>query len=374
MRRSALLLILVLCLTAKGISQSLYYEPGLNIGHYTPFSAKHQYIYDYHQYGLQVRIGHQTNGEKQWQQEYAYPSYGILVGYTHNMLDSVIYYTHEGNQYGPVGHCFSLAGFVNGPFYRWKRWSFDYDIIYGADLWTRHGNEMLGSALNFHVSFDIGPTIRLSEQTDLVVRYLYYHSSNGATFLPDNGINSHLLRVGVRIHPQGRESFLPDHHEAFVKKNNLFISEGLGWLQTYTRVNGQLPDETPYFLGNTLRFGFARQFSPKFRWDAAVDFLWTGETRYRHELAGTPYQFWNSTHIAASSDFEIQFGRFAFCAGAAYYLYHGSEILPEFYTPHYERVGYKFYLGKDNRMFVGTFMKIHIPSIDYIEWTYGILF
>ncbi len=374
MKRPALLLLLLTCLSATGISQSLYYEPGLNIGHYTPFSAKHNYIADYHLYGLQVRIGRQTTGEKQWQQEYGYPSYGILVGYTHHLLDSVIYYTHEGNQYGPIGHCFSLAGFVNGPFYRGKRWSFDYDILYGADLWTRHGNEMLGSALNFHVSFDIGPTIRLSEQTDLVVRYLYYHSSNGATFLPDNGINSHLLRVGVRIHPQGREAFLPKEDLPFEKRNQWFVSEGLGWLQTYTRVNGQLPDETPYFLGNTLRFGFARQFSPKFRWDVALDFLWTGETRYRHELAGASYRFWNSTHLAASADFEILFGRFAFCAGGAYYLYHGSEILPEFYTPHYERVGYKLYLGKDHRMFIGTFMKIHIPSIDYIEWTYGILF
>lgn len=369
--RWGLTILLAICLSSMSFGQSIYYEPGFDIGHYTPFSERHKYISNYLQYSFDLRIGRQTTGEKRWQQEYAYPSYGLLIGFTHNTLDSVIYYTHEGDQYGPIGECFSLAGFINGPFYRGKNWSFDYDIIYGADLWTRHGNEMLGSALNFHVSFDIGPTIKLSEHLDLAARFLYYHSSNGATFLPDNGINSHSFRLALRYHPKGRQAFIRDEQEPFEKQNNFFISEGIGWLQTYTRQEGQLPNETPFFLGNTLRFGFSRQFSPKFRWDVGLDFLWTGETRYCHQLAGVPYNFWNSTHLAASADFEILFGRFAFCAGAAYYLFHGSALLPEFYTPYYERVGYKLYLGKNYNFYIGTFMKIHLNSIDYIEWTVG---
>ena len=338
----------------------MYFEPSVKIGHYTPFSEKHKYIADYHQYGLQLNIG--------------WDNYGVLVGYTHNTLDSVIYYTHEGNQYGPIGECLSLAYYVDGAIYRGKRWSFNYDIIYGADLWTRHGNEMLGSALNFHVSFDLGPTVRLNDRTDIVFRYLYYHSSNGATFLPDNGINSHLIRLGLRYYPHSRQPSEPNDGEPFQKKNNWFVSEGIGFLQTYTRIEDQLPNETPYFMGNTLRCGFTRQFHPKFRWDAALDLLWTGETRYCHELANEPYQFWNSTHMAVSADIEILFGRFAFCAGMAYYVYHGSELLPEFYTPYYERAGYKFYFGKNHNYYIGTFMKIHFNSIDYIEWTYGLYF
>lgn len=115
-------------------------------------------------------------------------------------------------------------------------------------------------------------------------------------------------------------------------------------------------------------------------------------TKYRYELLGErdQYNFWKSSHLDLSADFEILFGRFAFCAGGAYYLYHGiysgtnekkswgmqmtpfeANHLPEFYTPFYERVGYKLYLDKDCRYFLGTFMKIHLGSIDYIEWTVG---
>ena len=357
MKKRALLLLFI-CVSALCYSQKLYYEPGVKIGRYTPFSAKHNYIAEYHHYGLDLRIG---QGHQ-----------GLLIGYTHNTLDSVVYYAHDGNRYGPIGECFSLAYFVDDHIYQGNRWSFDYDIIFGADLWTRHGNEMLGSALNFHVSFDLGPTIHLDDQLDATVRYGYYHSSNGATFLPDNGINSHFLRMALRYHPSGRVDALKPENLTFKKQNNLMISEGIGWLQTYTRLEGQLPDETPFFLGNTLRVGFSRQFHPRFRWDAAMDILWTGETRYCHELAGTPYNFWNSTHMAASADIEAQFGRFAFSAGGAYYFYHGSELLPEFYTPYYERVGYKYYLGRNRNYYIGTFMKIHLNSIDYIEWTCGI--
>lgn len=356
-RRCLVLLLWALGFSSICLGQSFYVEPGFDLGHYTPFSEKHKYIANYHHYGFDLRIG---QGHQ-----------GLLIGYTHNTLDSVIYYTHEGNQYGPIGECFSLAYFVDEHIYKGKRWSFDFDIIFGADLWTRHGNEMLGSALNFHVSFDLGPTIRLSDQLDAAIRYGYYHSSNGATFLPDNGINSHFLRLALRYHPNGRSEIIQPDNQPFKKKNNLMISEGIGWLQTYTRLEGQLPNETPFFIGNTLRFGFSRQFHPRFRWDVAVDLLWTGETKYCHELAGEPYNFWNSTHLAASADFEVLFGRFAFCAGAAYYLFHGSKLLPEFYTPYYERVGYKFYLGKKRNHFIGTFMKIHLNSIDYIEFTFG---
>lgn len=356
--RRLFLLLLTVCISSMSYGQLTYFEPGFNVGRYTPFSAKHKYISNYQQYRLDVRVGFQ-------------PNYGLLMGYTHNTLDSVVYYTHEGNQYGPIGECFSLAGFVEGPIYRCRNWSLNYDIIYGADLWTHHGNEMLGSVLNFHVSFDVGPTIKLSERFDLAIRFLYYHSSNGATFLPDNGVNSHLVRLALRYYPHERPTVVNNDTIPFSKHNNLFISEGLGWLQTYTRLEGQLPNETPFFVGNTLRFGFSRQFHPRFRWDVAIDLLWTGETRYCHQLEGVPYNFWNSTHMALSADFEVQFGRFAFYAGGAYYLYHGSTILPDFYTPYYERVGYKMYVGKNHNYFIGTFMKIHLNSIDYIEWTFG---
>ena len=39
---------------------------------------------------------------------------------------------------------------------------------------------------------------------------------------------------------------------------------------------------------------------------------------------------------------------------------------------HEEKLGLKYYFGTKSNQFVGVFMKVHVGSIDYIEWTYGI--
>lgn len=81
MKKSLLFLLFIaatISVSAQSFWQDLYYEPGFDLGHYTPFSANHKYIADYNHYGLDVRIG---KGHQ-----------GFLIGYTHHTLDSVIYY------------------------------------------------------------------------------------------------------------------------------------------------------------------------------------------------------------------------------------------------------------------------------------------
>lgn len=394
-----LLLFFLFFLSGVAFSQTfdnLYIEPGFNYGHLTPFDPSHASIGEAKQWNIDIRIGQQTYGLKRWQQELNHPSFGLQLDYEHNTLNDAKYIrrNEQGEAvttYESLGDCIGISGFLNGSFYKSRIWSLDYDIIYGMDIWTRCHNEFIGARCNFHVSFDLGPTFRLSDRFDLALRYIYIHSSDGAIRLPDYGVNSHNARLAVRYRLTEPKETIKKEYEPFAKTWNAFVSEGVGFLQTYTTQGDQIPGETPMFFGNTIRVGVTRQFSPKFIWDAGLDFLWTGETKMRYEMLGEPYNFWRSTHIAASADFEILFGRFAFCAGLAYYLHHGiysgtnekktwsfgslSEFeqnhLPQFYTNYYERVGYKLYLGKNNRHYIGTFMKIHLNSIDYIEWTYG---
>jgi hypothetical protein len=92
--------------------------------------------------------------------------------------------------------------------------------------------------------------------------------------------------------------------------------------------------------------------------------------------------------------FEINYNRFAFCLGGAYYLWHGiyygtdqkktwglpessestfeDTYLPPCYRTFYGRLGFKYYLGENRNMFIGSFMKVHEVVIDYAEFTFGI--
>ena len=141
-----------------------------------------------------------------------------------------------------------------------------------------------------------------------------------------------------------------------------------------------------------------------FRYDVGLDLCYTGETKVKYLQAKDEYEAgilnvplceyrpMNSMHMAASAMFEVLYNRVSFCVGLSYYLYHGiykgtdekkswglsdttpfeSQYLPSAYSNYYERLGFKYYFGPKRNQFVGAFMKVHVGSIDYIEWTYGI--
>ena len=409
------------------------------LGSYIPFEARHAYMKVLPQYGIDLRMGRQTDGRSQWEQDFNYLTYGAFLRYEKNNVDSIKY--NDRNEMGyereswiPLGDCISLGGYINGHLYRGKYWTFDYDILGGLSFWTHWGDEFIGSCANVHLALDAGPTFMLEDNLDLLVRYQFSHSSNAAIALPNCGINVLSWLVGLRYHPNGRPvkkiSWEGDQEvvpQRFQKSTSVFVSQSFGILQTNenmrthetadgTLVN-DLPQERPYYLGTVAQLGVHRQFHPKFSYDIALDFGYTGETKRMFEKAHQDYNdhheyffpsaeskeeaiplleysFVRSLHIAPSAMFEINYNRFAFCLGGAYYLWHGiytgtdqkktwglpedsesnfeDEYLPPCYRTFYGRLGFKYYLGENRNMYVGTFMKVHEVVIDYAEFTFGI--
>lgn len=239
---------------------------------------------------------------------------------------------------------------------------------------------------------------------DLGLRFWFAHSSNGAIVLPNNGVNVYGYQLNCRYNINGREDFTYSEWKPFEKKTYIFFSEAPGFLQTTTRRNGEIAGESGYYLGNTLRIGVSRHFHPMFRYDVGLDWCYTGETKVKYLQAKDNYEAGalnvplceyrpiNSMHLAASALLEVLYDKVAFCVGLSYYLYHGiykgtdekkswslsgttpfeSQYLPRAYSNYYERLGLKYYFGTKSNQFVGVFMKVHVGSIDYIEWTYGI--
>lgn len=415
-----IIVFMLLVLTASSFAQEksffggenrLYIEQAFRYGNYLPFVKRHAYIKELQQYGVDLRIGKQTDGRKEWEQWFNYPSYGVLLRYEHNTLDSAKYVHRDENDtvvtdWVGIGDCFTLAGFINGHIYHGKYWSFDYDLTGGLSFWPKYGNEFIGSLVNVHLAIGAGPVFHISNNFDIYARYMFSHSSNGALVLPNNGVNVLSWTVGLRYYPKERPVLLDKEPRFWNKEYAIYASESFGVLQTNTRINGQIPGETGYYFGNLIQVGVTGKFHPKFRWDVGIDFAWTGETKLSYQEAEikaeegslevplVKYSFWRGTHIAVSGMFEILYNNFAFCIGAGYYLYHGiyngtdekktwafaeskmspfeKQYLPDAYKNYYERLGFKYYFGKNRNMYAGAFMKVHMDSIDYIEWTYGI--
>ena len=405
-----------------------YFEIDGRLGKYFPFEERHAYMKVLPQYGLDLRIGRQTDGRMQWERDFNYLSYGAFLRFEKNNVDSIQFKDRDENGYEretwrPLGDCYSLGGFINGHFYRGKYWSFDYDIMGGFSFWTKHGDEFIGSVANVHLAIDAGPTFMIEDNFDLLVRYQFSHSSNAAFRLPNCGINVFSWLVGLRYHPNGRPELIPKEcpRPAFQKSTSIFATESVGvlqtneWMRSYQTADGtmvsDLPVERPYYFADVIQLGIHRQFHPKFSYDVALDFGWTGETKRMYEKAHQmygdgheyftgddaiplmEYSFARGLHLAPSVMFEINYNQFAFCLGGAYYLWHGiyygtdqkktwglaessesnfeDTYLPPCYRTFYGRLGFKYYLGKNRNMFVGSFMKVHEAVIDYAEFTFG---
>jgi hypothetical protein len=275
-----------------------------------------------------------------------------------------------------------------------------------------------------HLAIDVGPTFMIEDNFDLTLRYQFSHSSNAALRLPNCGINVLSWVMGVRYHPNGRPELVPKERPRlkFQKSTAIFATETVGllqtneWMRSYQTADGtmvsDMPNERPYYFADVIQIGLHRQFHPKFSYDVCLDFGWTGETKRMYEKAHQmyddgheyfsgydaiplmEYSFARGLHLAPSVMFEINYNRFAFCIGGAYYLWHGiyygtdqkktwglaesseshfeDTYLPPCYRTFYGRLGFKYYLGKDSNMFVGSFMKVHEAVIDYAEFTFGI--
>ena len=414
-------------------SQSLWsdsrniWEADVRLGRYYPFETRHAYMKVLPQYGIDLRVARQTDGRAQWEKDFNYPVYGAFLRYENNNVDSIQYkyrneYGYEQETWRPLGDCISTGAFMNGHLYRGKYWSFDYDLMGGLSFWTKHGDEFIGSVVNVHLAIDAGPTFMIEDNCDLLLRYQFSHSSNAALRLPNCGINVFSWLLGFRYHPNGRPEFLPKaERPQFTKTTALFASNSVGllqtneWMRTYQAPDGtMLPDmpvERPYYFADAVQLGIHRQFHPKFSYDVALDFGWTGETKRMYEKAHQmynegheyftgdnpvplmEYSFARGLHLAPSAMFEINYNRFAFCLGGAYYLWHGiyygtdqkktwglasssesnfeDTYLPPCYRTFYGRLGFKYYLGENRNMFVGSFMKVHEVVIDYAEFTFG---
>ena len=402
------------------------WEVDARLGKYYPFEARHAYMKVLPQYGIDLRVARQTDGRAQWEKDFNRPVYGAFLRYENNNVDSIQYKFRDenGNEcetWRALGDCYSAGAFINGHFYQGKYWSFDYDLMGGLSFWTKHGDEFIGSVVNVHLAMDAGPTFMIEDNLDLLLRYQFSHSSNAALRLPNCGINVFSWLAGVRYHPNGRpEIRLPENalNYRFKKSTALFVSNSVGllqtneWMRSYQMPDGtmvsDMPVERPYYFADAIQLGIHRQFHPKFSYDLALDFGWTGETKRMYEKAHQmyndgheyftgddaiplmEYSFARGLHFAPSAMFEINYNRFAFCLGAAYYLWHGVyygtdqkeswgweksnfeyTYLPPCYRCFYGRLGFKYYLGENRNMFVGSTMKVHGAVIDYAEFTFG---
>lgn len=386
-KKTLVLTLLVVCATCANAQFShqydWYWEPGARFGHIIPTSNGDKYLWDESQvHSFDLRFGVQSKGDRAWEQVYRCPRFG--AGLRSEWYDAEIIYHDTTDR---LGGNISLYGFISGNIFQTRRFGFEYTIGGGLAAWSRHddpatgtqSNKFISTTLNVYLTLDIGAWAYLSPYFDIYVRGGVAHSSNAALRLPDWGVNNVSGELGIRYHMWMRveENYSESHRRLYTNPHSIHISDGIGFLESQ--------EDNKRYIGNTFQLGYTYQFCSKFRAGLGFDFMYNAEneaclTHYKNDHPECMHQ-WNAvqdgTNVASYASMEVLYNRLVIQLAFAKYLYMGSvkddfEFMPNSYKNFYERLGFKVYVGENRRQFVGLAMKLHVGSIDYAEWTYGV--
>lgn len=343
----------------------LYLEPALRIGRIIPNASNTGWLSNVSLYSAELRFGKQTDGRHDWERLFNYPEYGLCLRYGH--FDDTTFRDKA-----------ALFAYMNGTIYRVKRWTFHYQFGLGIAYWSNPydieknpNNRFIGAHLNAHIDLALGIDFRMTPHTALTLRANFSHSSNAALKLPNMGINPLSGALGVKcyFHKMKDLDFTFKTRDTnFIKKNSFYVLAGGGARQSKKDAIVTNGAAGPYYPGFVLQLGYQRQFHPKFRYGAGIDFNYSGElSRHLPETQRKTSKYFSQ---AAFLSFEVLYGRFVLHVSAAVYINRAFN----FYEPYYERAGFRFLLGKKKINFIGANVKAHAGSVDFLEICYGINF
>ncbi|MDL2238830.1 acyloxyacyl hydrolase [Bacteroidales bacterium OttesenSCG-928-K03] len=351
----------------KNNFKDLYIEPSISYGRLIGTEEEDfSNLVAHSTYNFAISFGRQSTGSQNWEKYLGCPDYGVTFKY-------------GTSNYELFPQRFALLGYVNGRIFQREKFGLTYKLGGGLSYWTsiydaetNPDNIYIGTALNCHIHLELGTYFRVSKNSDITFAALISHSSNGAVKLPNRGANGVALQAGYRYHINGRKEINKefDIKPEFFPKNSFYINIGPGFLES--RKGGGL---NTYFACTT-QIGFARMCRPSFRYGAGIDLMYSAEIPMM--LPEGEREQWKGFNSAVYANVDILYNRFVVHIAFATYIYRYDyrsdyEGKP-FFLPYYERVGVKYQLGKNRNHSLGICMKVHLGSIDHIEWTYGFQF
>ncbi len=340
---------------------------------------------DYFQ-SFSLQYGVETDGRKLWQQIYGYPTWGFA-------------YYHV-NFFSPneLGSPSAIYTFINAPIIkRFKRWSINYEVGFGLtynwnkfDLETNPLQYAIGSSNTVFIDAGLNADIMLGKRFNLTAGFTFTHFSNGATRVPNLGINLMAPRVGLKYMFKPRPEFIKVEVPKYDDNWEYIVllagsSKQLGFEVNSNNDSTYVAETYGVF---TLSTGINRQISHKVKFgaglDIGIDGSYNSYISYEDNIVTERLNAGNGNKLAvgAYGSFELVIHKLSLIIQPGWYLYREEWQIPD--TPpaegiayprrvpggSYQRVGLKYHIF-DN-IFAGINIRAYDFSIaDYIEWNVG---
>lgn len=132
---------------------------------------------------VQINFGKETCGKSYWDQLYRYPDWG-----------GGVYIANLGNQ-EELGYASAIHAYINVPVILRNKFELRYSISGGLAYLTK-GNIAVGTHVNLYFDANLNTRIFLTDRLYLINAFGATHFSNGATKMPNLGLNLFSYRLG----------------------------------------------------------------------------------------------------------------------------------------------------------------------------------
>lgn len=341
--------------TSFGLCQSKWENVGIElrpkVGYLLPHRSVMTHLLTGHSIGAELSLIKQTAGRKEWEQAYGKPRYGLSL-----------FFSDFGNK-EVLGQACGIHGFIELPIISHKSWSLNGKLTAGLglvskkfDLKTNPKNNAIGSHLNALVVIGMNINKHFNQST-LSLGVDMTHLSNGATVLPNLGINVPYLSLGYTyfLQPLIFKNESDEQPTPFVK--NAVMTSALFSVKQIYPTGGRL-----YFVGSASAI-----YHHQFRRKAAIDLAFDVISNQSHlGESSIPVSQWDVVQLGIYAGYVLPVNQFDYILGMGYYL--KNTINPN--GPIYHRFGFRYHLTE--KVMLNMSIKSHWGKADYFE--YGIIY
>ena len=318
-----------------------------------------------------LKLSHQSTGKKQWEQLYRYPEYGIGL------------YVADFFNPEEIGMPIAVYGFLNAPFARKEKLTFNYEIRFGASFnWkafnplTNKYNISIGAGESFLIYAGLNLQYQIARMVELEAGLGLTHFSNGAMKKPNFGINSIAPNLSVKYNFYDPPTLIR-HEIPVYEKEYEWIVDVFGGFKNivFDSIDFDLVEkyEGVYYPVFGVSSTINRQLSYKSKLGMGMTFTYNGTVNAQAFVEGSELEladgrFGDKVMISIYPAYELVINKASIIIQPAVYLYRKklSNQSPVFH----QRLGLKYHFS-DN-FFAGITLvdyKFHVS--DFIEWNVG---
>ncbi|HET6990026.1 MAG TPA: acyloxyacyl hydrolase [Bacteroidia bacterium] len=302
--------------------------------------------------------------DQAWHQPFHYPFTGVAI-----------HVIPLGNP-EEMGTAIGVYPFINFPLGdRDRNFKMHFRLGYGLgyitkpfDPLTNHKNVAIGSHLNCCMSMRFNGMWRLNDKNYLEFGFGMTHFSNGASKLPNLGINLPLVDFG--FYHQIFANLCTKPTEARCKKiqRNKEILAERDWHFTAVVSAGfndlDPPGGNRYALMN-IQTSMMRQVARKHRWGGGIDVMYSDAVRTKLSDENIHVSVVGNLQPGAKLAYELVIGRLSFPIEMGVYIYSRYKN----FVPVYNRFAVHYLAGE--HLIINVSLKTHLARAEYFEYGIG---